>query len=1370
VAVALLGASAQAPHVAATPEPAGEGVVISGTVLAAGGQPLAGATVGLAPVMDDYGGYTFRLGPGRIWAEPVMEVTTGADGRYALAAAAGRRWRVIVGHPDHAPNTRRLEPLAADRELAPVRLAPGRVIEILVLGPGGAPVTGARVMGHSADTVAEEPWPTSWSAASTDASGRARLQVEDMAPWRFEVVADGLPPVVTEHDGDGVAEIRLEQASRLDLALRLASGKPAAEAVVFRPGMGVPLAAADGSGRATLFGRPGTALLVRALTAGGDAVETEVELPLGAGTLERRTLELETPTLIAIDVNSAQGGNPVAGAVAWGSDDLVVHGDAGGRVVLTVPATATSTSLNVVAPGHLPYSEERLPMDVLGGDVFSVTLEPAARFGGRVVNAAGEPLEGVEVEVGPRAGPTVHRFRRPEPQRLAVTGRDGEYSLGPLATGEPLTLVARKPGFSPAGVPVGPLAPFERRGGVEVVLAAGRTVTGTVTDADGRPVAGATVTAARQRPEARLGEPAPAEASATTGPDGGFELRDLGLGRVDLMILAKGLAPARVPGVEIGAAGAGSAAPVELGNLRLESGQLIAGRVVDGEGRPLSEVAVELHRLEQPPAGEHYRPEQAVSDKDGGFAFHDRPPGAYQLRASEEGLLVAWSERLQTPLPSPVELVMRPGATLAGRVVDAAGVAVAGARVYALSGWGGYPGVRTSTDGQGRFELAGLGPVRYSIDVEAEGFQHPERISVLMPEAGSEPVEVVLERGATVVGRVLRTDDRPVDDARIVVRPAAGEEGRSITGFSDASGLFEIGGVPVGPVVVEASRGSLKSMLAIKVGRGRNPVSLVLPKGVAVSGRVLDGDGEPVAAALVLLGVGRSEVGTRSGDDGAFTVTDTAPGKHRLTVRHPDHVEHVSDSGVVVADQPLSGLVVRLRRGARITGTLPGLAPAELAAARVALERLGQHGSFTVAPDHRGRFVVEHVPPGEYQVEAVLDGVVATGAFELAEGVDALEIELRSTSGVDLRGRVVQGGAGVGHVRVRVRTDDGRAVAADTTADGSFVLPRLPEGPLELTAQDLAGNSHRRQIELRTGEPVVVELPSASVSGRVVDAETGEPIPQPIVYLETLEPRRDSSFGGGWERRVHRRATGDSRGAYLFPSVESGRYRVRAEGGDRGMTMRRIEVDRQPLGDVDLALTRSRGLGLRVSRDGGAVPPSIIYVLFDPAGLLEDIDAEELDAEGRLQVDTVPAGSWQLWVRSGDSAWEELSVEVPAEEVSVRLVEGAMMIATVPRLGEELEGLTITLRDAGGRAPYVVQPAISHGSLPSQMGNVEPRLHAFNLWPGEWTLEATHLDGRTWRATFTARPGETAEVELLVTAPRWSRCWTAPSGSDCLRW
>src|SRR5581483_10222559 len=174
------------------------------------------------------------------------------------------------------------------------------------------------------------------------------------------------------------------------------------------------------------------------------------------------------------------------------------------------------------------------------------------------------------------------------------------------------------------------------------------------------------------------------------------------------------------------------------------------------------------------------------------------------------------------------------GAEIAGRVVDAKGVGVAGASVRCLvpgredlaviadrlplaaeaaglpSGSGHAVGRTraTSTDSSGRFQLADMLPGRVFVEISRAG-SVPYRSGALALQPGQrlELPAVSLRGGVALTGRVVDDGDAPVEGARVVITAAPGGKAGSAGGVdlgalaevvavSDRAGLFAASVVP----------------------------------------------------------------------------------------------------------------------------------------------------------------------------------------------------------------------------------------------------------------------------------------------------------------------------------------------------------------------------------------------------------------------------------------------------------------------------------------------------------------------------------------------------------------------------------------------
>ena len=296
------------------------------------------------------------------------------------------------------------------------------------------------------------------------------------------------------------------------------------------------------------------------------------------------------------------------------------------------------------APG---FDEAR--REARAGETVELFLFPGATLAGTVRDDEGRPVKGAAVRAeGDRP------WRAPPTER---TDARGEFRMAGVRPGE-YTVVAREGGRAPgiAAVVVEP----EAEARVSIVLSEGGFVTGRVVDPDGRPLAGrlrvevarrARAAVLRERPDGR-GREGRRHVRARPPPVG-----TLGIG-----VSAPRHATRRVE-----ATIARRGRTVDLGDVALETGLVIRGRVRDGEGSGIDGASVRA-RLRRP--GERSQGE-ATSEADGAYVVAGLKPGTYELTASRSGFA---SAHATAPAGGdPVDLVMEAGGEIAGRVVDAEG-------------------------------------------------------------------------------------------------------------------------------------------------------------------------------------------------------------------------------------------------------------------------------------------------------------------------------------------------------------------------------------------------------------------------------------------------------------------------------------------------------------------------------------------------------------------------------------------------------------------------------------------------------------------------------------------------------------------------
>jgi hypothetical protein len=200
--------------------------------------------------------------------------------------------------------------------------------------------------------------------------------------------------------------------------------------------------------------------------------------------------------------------------------------------------------------------------------------------------------------------------------------------------------------------------------------------------------------------------------------------------------------------------------------------------------RPAAELTVEVvDQLQHPIDGATFElrgvDTQAVTTKQGLATLTPVVPGFYQAAAWAEGYAKAFLPTTVGTGKNSVRLELAKGAEVTGRVLDERGAGVAAARVRFDSAADFLPGadvqrdaVITGADGAFRFAALPAGSIRFIAS-------HPDfapGVSELIMLDGSHAksgVEIALPAGAVVRGKVVGSDGKPVDAARVRIGVAS---------------------------------------------------------------------------------------------------------------------------------------------------------------------------------------------------------------------------------------------------------------------------------------------------------------------------------------------------------------------------------------------------------------------------------------------------------------------------------------------------------------------------------------------------------------------------------------------------------------------
>lgn len=272
--------------------------------------------------------------------------------------------------------------------------------------------------------------------------------------------------------------------------------------------------------------------------------------------------------------------------------------------------------------------------------------------------------------------------------------------------------------------------------------------------------------------------------------------------------------------------------------------QRVSGRVEDPNAGGVAGVLVRLTPLDDPEREDEALPlSWTVTDEAGHFSLEELVAGSYRATLLLPGREVV---RLELSVPAEGELHWligepRPPApdleelrreTLRGLVRDAQGRPLAGLEVVCrpapdTSPLSGALVRRVRTDRSGGFAFEGLALASYRVELLPEwarGGSWPVLVgtSITHDEGSAEvPLELVFEP-ASVSGRLLDEEQRPLEGALVQLWSASDEDHVWPAVQSGADGVFRLEGLPAGSYALRIRAGAAAVSLAIVLERGEN--------------------------------------------------------------------------------------------------------------------------------------------------------------------------------------------------------------------------------------------------------------------------------------------------------------------------------------------------------------------------------------------------------------------------------------------------------------------------------------------------------------------------------------------------------------------
>jgi len=659
------------------------------------------------------------------------------------------------------------------------------------------------------------------------------------------------------------------------------------------------------------------------------------EITLASGTTTEARIELTEGVMVSGSVTSTDR-KPILGVPIHvygarnprsGSPPVTAATDVNGVYRFRMPPGNVFVFLADKVAGYTSLGEDEsrrsaiIPSTSATFTLPPFLMAPGVKLFGRILDAVGKPLEGAQL-----IGVSIQNSRRPFHQLSATADAKGEFRLDTQADGQPIPLdqsvkfrvrLADGKEFDASVVPTGqdavtiklPTLRDDAPKGPEQV--APDELAGVVVDLQGRPIEGVLAHPYSWIPNYK----------AFTDKDGRFRIKVPEQGNLEIRFTKEGYEPREFLKQPTGQTGW----VVVMGNRTY-----FEGRVLTPDGKPVPDAPIRADSgpkwLEGGMMNNCWT--EGRSGKDGRYRLYVEP-GMYdfQVRVPDIGVARLPKQSIASDEVRVLDIPLAQGVDFEAHVVDAQdGTPVTG---FVLKDWMN-PSVGGTSDANGILRIPAMVPGRCNFDlIEAEGyarwwsdacvskwgrFEKTDHLRFQRNfddldfdmKSGMVPVTIFVEKSATIRGRVLDPDGKPVAGA--TVAPAQSGTGNSLTGdtrFSvetDQDGAFTMRLPASGEFAYnlvahdgkyEQWRTWANGIIApfrTRPGQVMDNVTLSLTRPATIRGRVIDAAGQPIVGREIhAIAADKREnryyePTTKTGPDGTFELRFLRAGEQYIQV------------------------------------------------------------------------------------------------------------------------------------------------------------------------------------------------------------------------------------------------------------------------------------------------------------------------------------------------------------------------------------------------------------------------------------------------------------------------------------------------------
>ncbi len=553
----------------------------------------------------------------------------------------------------------------------------------------------------------------------------------------------------------------------------------------------------------------------------------------------------------------------------------------------------------------------------------------------------------------------------------------------------------------------------------------------------------------------------------------------------------------------------------------------LRGRVVNGDGVPVTGAIVYPDRqLEGGPSSCNWNRKAALAeqtDETGTFTFPALWSGHWRFNIRAQDYATKTTEFVPTG-GDEARFVIDRGSAIRGTVVRTdTGNPIPGVRVdyFGAQEWDKK---NATTNDSGQFEFTCVEPGDRSVGLNDARWAPLDGLTrVTVPvDRPAEDVVIRASEGATLSGRIYDAGTQQgVPGVKVYVQCRDIDYYRT-SEPSDATGRYTITGLSAGAYTISRSRfiegypfPEEPFEPELDLAFGEHVIhDIPMSRGISITGRITDPNGAPIRGAQLstIVGDDRHQY-EYSKADGSFTLMGYRSGDTVTINVEKEGFGLSASSPITIRDTDVSRVDIMLEPEAFVEGVIVDGSGRPLPHAKVLAlaETKGVAFIPTTTSGTDGRFVCGRLRSGSYKLSVEprgaersvdTDTTVSVVSGERLEGIRVVCPAPEERAGFQISGRVVDA-AGKPVVGATVRGENYAAGSRESTTtdeDGRFTLNGLAFVRYDLRAytegEEYLGGSDG--IPAGTTNAVIVSsannAPPGTIAGRVVRADTGEPI------------------------------------------------------------------------------------------------------------------------------------------------------------------------------------------------------------------------------------------------------------------------------------